>query len=278
MKISLDHLPPRKRGQLAAVVNEVCAAVDAEMVILFGSYARGDWVEDSRYFSDLDVLVIVKSPKIVEQHDLWSAIEQRAARHTAPAELSIIVHDIDDVNRQLELGQHFFSDIVKEGIALYDAGRITLSEALEKSPQDRRRYARENFEKWFESADDFVIAFEALVQRGRYTIAAFQLHQAVERYYTAALLVLTEHTPKGHNLDRLGKRAASLAPSLRDLFPRLDPEDVRLFYLLERAYVDARYATKFAISKADLEVLSFRVRDLRERVERLCRERIGEET
>lgn len=278
MKISLEHLPPRKQGQLAAVVNEICAAVDVEMVILFGSYARGDWVEDpvGGYSSDLDVLVIVKSPKIVEQHDLWSAIEQRAARHTAPADLSIIVHDLDEVNRQLELGHYFFSDIVKEGIALYDAGRITLSEALEKSPEERRRYARVNFETWFGSADDFMIAFEALVQKGRYNIAAFQLHQAAERYYTAALLVLTEYKPKGHNLDHLGKRAAALAPSLRDVFPRRPPEAARLFKLLKRAYVDARYATSFAITEADLLALALRVRDLRERVMLLCRERTGE--
>jgi HEPN domain-containing protein/predicted nucleotidyltransferase len=279
MKVSLEHLPPRKRGQLAAVVNEICGAVDVEMVILFGSHARGDWVEDpvGGYFSDLDVLVLVKNPKIVEQHDLWSAIEQRAARHTAPTELSIIVHDVEDVNRQLELGQYFFSDIVKEGIALYDAGRITLPKALEKSPDERRRYARANFEKWFESADDFMIAFESLVQKGRYNIAAFQLHQATERYYTAALLVLTEYKPKSHNLDHLGKRAASLAPSLRDVFPKLDPEDARLFKLLKKAYIDARYSTKFAITEAELSVLALRVRDLRERVERLCRERIREE-
>jgi predicted nucleotidyltransferase/HEPN domain-containing protein len=276
MKISLDHLPPRKRGQLAAVVNEICAAVDVEMVILFGSHARGDWVEDSRYFSDLDVLVIVKSPKIVEQHDLWSAIEQRAARHAAPTELSLIVHDIDDVNRQLELGQTFFSDIVKEGIALYDAGRITLAEALEKSPHDRRRYARANFDAWFGSADDFMIAFDALVQKGRYNIAAFQLQKAAERYYTAALLVLSEYKPKSHNLDHLDKRAAALAPSLRGVFPRRTPKDARLFKLLTRAYIDARHPTELTITEADLLALARWVRDLRERVMLLCRERIGE--
>src|SRR3954469_6664839 len=103
MKTSLDHLPPKKQRQLAAVVDEIRRAVEAEMIILFGSHARGDWVEDpvGGYFSDFDVLVIVKSAKMVERHDLWSRIEQRAERHLGNTMLSLIVHDVDDVNRQL---------------------------------------------------------------------------------------------------------------------------------------------------------------------------------
>jgi len=226
------------------------------------------------YFSDYDVLVIVKSPKAVEKHEVWSMVEQRAESRLGHTALSLIVHDIEDVNRQLELGQYFFSDIKKEGIVLYDAGGITLSEAREKAPEERRRYAQQNYEKWFESADDFMIAYEPLVARGRYNIAAFQLHQATERYYTAALLVLTEYRPKGHNLTHLGKLAGSLEPSLRAIFPMTPRENKRLFELLKKAYIDARYSTKYAITEGELCVLAARVRELRERVERVCKERM----
>jgi hypothetical protein len=46
MKTSLDHLPPRKQRQLGALVEEIRRAIEVELVILFGSHARGDWVED----------------------------------------------------------------------------------------------------------------------------------------------------------------------------------------------------------------------------------------
>ena len=47
MKKSLAHLPERKRGELARIVSIIRASVpQAEMIILFGSYARGDAVED----------------------------------------------------------------------------------------------------------------------------------------------------------------------------------------------------------------------------------------
>jgi uncharacterized protein len=278
VKTSLDHLPPRKQRQLAAVADEIRRAADVEMVILFGSHARGDWVEDpvGGYFSDYDLLVIVKSPKAVERHDLWSTVEQRAERHIGKTVLSLIVHDVDDVNRQLELGQYFFSDIKEEGIVLHDAGRITLAEAKEKTPEERRRYARQNYEQWFTSAEEFYGTYELTFAKGWLKLSAFHLHQATERYYTAALLVLTEYKPKSHNLDHLGKLAASHAPSLRGVFPKVEHEDKRLFDLLKKAYVDARYSTKYAITEGELLVLAGRVRELRDRVEKVCRERIEE--
>lgn len=57
MKTSLEHLPEHKRDQLAAITALLQAEAQAEMVILFGSHARGDWVEDAEtgYQSDYDV-------------------------------------------------------------------------------------------------------------------------------------------------------------------------------------------------------------------------------
>lgn len=57
----LDHLPVEKREQLTAIAALVQAESPALMVILFGSYARGDWVDDqdTTYRSDYDLLVIV---------------------------------------------------------------------------------------------------------------------------------------------------------------------------------------------------------------------------
>src|SRR5215468_2548923 len=177
MKDTLDHLPAKKQDQLRAVADLIHKEADPEMVVLFGSYARGDWVEDPAggYFSDFDVLVIVRSPNQVDKHDLWSKIEMRAARITKPTELSLIVHDIRDVNEQLEKGFYFFSDIKKEGVLIYDSGRFHLAEARESTPAERRAYAEKCFADWFGSADEFLQYFEFGVGQGRYKSAAFLL-------------------------------------------------------------------------------------------------------
>ena len=66
MKASLSHLPQEKRAELKAIATEIRQEVaDVVMIVLFGSYARGDWKDESyvdqdvfyQYRSDLDILV-----------------------------------------------------------------------------------------------------------------------------------------------------------------------------------------------------------------------------
>ena len=45
MKKSLSHLPKHKQDEIRAVAELIKERIDAEFIILFGSYARGDWVE-----------------------------------------------------------------------------------------------------------------------------------------------------------------------------------------------------------------------------------------
>ncbi|OYW48852.1 MAG: hypothetical protein B7Z34_12395 [Novosphingobium sp. 12-62-10] len=94
MKSSLDHLPDRKQRELAYVVEtlrEGFAQVIGRKrsdraksrqilkIILFGSYARGDWVEDpvGRYFSDYDILVVVNSERATDGAEYWAKTERK---------------------------------------------------------------------------------------------------------------------------------------------------------------------------------------------------------
>jgi hypothetical protein len=60
----------------------------------------------------------------------------------------------------------------------------------------------------------------------------------------------------------------------RKPFPRGTEEDDRLFKLLKRAYIEARYKKSFSITAEELAILGARVRDFAGRVERACREQI----
>jgi predicted nucleotidyltransferase/HEPN domain-containing protein len=277
VKDSLAHLPSSKRQKLNAVVELIRRDAEVEMIILFGSFARGDWVEDpiGGYFSDLDVLVIVKRPRLVENHNLWSAIEQRAARITAPTELSLLVHDIKDVNEQLEKGFYFFSDIKREGVMLYDSGRFQLAQETPRTAAERQDYAQQCFDKWFESACRFYENFEWNLSKAWLNEAAFLLHQATERLYHTVVLVFTAYKMKTHNIEDLGKRCGDLHPAFRNVFPRSTPEEDHLFKLLKSAYVDARYSSKYVVTADELRAIAMPVRDLRDRVERTCREKIA---
>jgi predicted nucleotidyltransferase len=210
MNHSLEHLPERKRRHLDIIVKIIRAAVDAEMIVLYGSHARGDWVEDARgrKFSDYDILVIVDSEAKVDDVDLWWRLRERLDRRIHPNEVQLIVHDIEDVNRQLENGWYFFVDVEREGVMLHDSGRHVLAEPRPKTRAERRVFAQQCFREYMENADDFYSVALTLIEKGRNKVAAFQLHQAAEHYYKCALLVVTAYWPKEHNIKYLAKLGA----------------------------------------------------------------------
>jgi uncharacterized protein len=121
MKTDLTFLPNNKQAELAQITSIITQAVPAEMVILFGSYARNEWVEEKyndehyRYQSDFDILVIVetKSEHLQSkfERDIEEKLEQLEGINTP---VSVIVHDVTFINRRLSKAQYFFTDIKKK--------------------------------------------------------------------------------------------------------------------------------------------------------------------
>jgi hypothetical protein len=74
-------------------------------IILFGSYARGDFVDEPQngYQSDFDLLVVVSDEKLTDVADYWFEAEQRLLPTTrrSAASFNLIVDDLDGVNQGL---------------------------------------------------------------------------------------------------------------------------------------------------------------------------------
>jgi HEPN domain-containing protein len=110
--------------------------------------------------------------------------------------------------------------------------------------------------------------------KGRYSSAAFDLHQSTEHAYKTLLLVFTLYNPNEHFLAILGKECEQYFPDLRNLFPKETEEQKERFKLLEYAYIGGRYDPKYRISKEDLEILAKDVKELLRITEKVCREKI----
>ncbi|MCF0065756.1 HEPN domain-containing protein [Dyadobacter chenwenxiniae] len=284
MKTSLSHLPQNKQDELKEITQIIIEKVPAEMIILFGSYARGDWVEDYQekyeYVSDFDILIVTKDKNSAKQVKKSRELDEELMADDEITRTSIIYHSIGFVNDKIERNYYFFVDILKEGIMLFDSGKFSLSEPKNLNPEQRVEKATEQFEHWFESANHFFEAFEFFFQKGEnkityYNNAAFELHQATERFYAAILLVFTDYKPRIHDIEILGQHVIKQHAEFATVFPMSTEEEKRLFVLLKKAYIDARYNRNYKIEKAELEYLGSRVALLRDLTERICRERIG---
>ena len=272
MKTSLDHLPEAKRRQLQAIAALLQGEAAVEMVILFGSYARGDWVEDAEngYFSDFDLLAVVAGEEQARSAAAWAGLSQRAQQIAGRTPVTLIVHDIKEINQEIRLGQYFFIDILREGVQLYTSRRHSLATPKALEPRDRLELGLINFRYWFGSASGFWRIAGHSAGQGLCAQAAFLLHQAVERYFHATLLVFTGYKPKTHNIEQLANDTAPLHPELAGALPRAEPEEKRLFDLLKRAYIEARYSKSYKITQEELRVLRARVLDLAARVRQAC--------
>jgi len=257
------------------------------MIILFGSYARGDWVSDEyteghitySYQSDLDIMVVFKKGKHIAYAE--PRIEKRLEKELVLNLLSkkpwitLIFESIDYVNRKLEKGRYFYSDIKKEGVLLYDSGEFSLSEAKVLSHAQRREIVKEDFEQWFESGTEFLIDTLNALQRNSFNRGAFYLHQATESFYSAIMLVFSGYKIKLHDIRKLGSLAGNYNAELWQVFPHSSVDERQAFKLLERAYIEARYNKEYRISREQLTFLIERVQKLQNLTERICLEYIN---
>lgn len=184
--------------------------------------------------------------------------------------MNFIVHSLADVNAQLRKGRPFFLDVLRDGIALYEAEGFEFVKPEPLTPQAALEEAEGYFREWFDSAAEFLVGANFHADRGALKIAVFELHQAVERFYVCLLLVETLYAPKSHRLSFLRSQAERIAPSLIEAWPRATRFEQRCFEQLRRAYVEARYSPSYQISADELSWLQGRIGALRDLVREAC--------
>jgi HEPN domain-containing protein/predicted nucleotidyltransferase len=284
LKTSLEHLPAHKLEELQSITDAIVQYVQPQMVILFGSYSRGNWVEDRyyedgilyEYKSDYDILVVTEHHQDMPPR-LGKQVRQRIKKtehlQTTP---HIIFHDINYLNKELEEGQYFFRDILYEGTMLYTTGKFELATPKELSNKERANKANQYFEGWLNRANGHYRQYKHALIDLDYPIAIFDLHQATECYFMTILLVFTDYKPKTHEIDKLNKEVCYADARFKTVFPNQTDEEKRLFILLVKSYIDSRYKLNYSIAVEDILWLAERVNKLRELAQFICLEKIKE--
>lgn len=300
MRTDLDHLPANKQRELervkAIIFEEFEDALALakhewkkkgriEKIILYGSYARGGWVDEPHtakgYRSDFDLLIIVNDKRLTDRVDYWLKLDDRLIRElaidkTLHTPVNFIVHTLQEVNDGLAHGRYFFMDVAQDGVALYEADDRVLHKPKPKTPAQALAMATEYFEEWFPAAAGRQKLANYAVAEGLSKHAAFEFHQTVENLYHCVLLVCTFYTPHVHNLGFLRTQAERIDMRLVDVWPRELRVDRARFEKLKEAYVKARYSKHYRITNDELAWLGGCVEQLGSVVHAICLERIAE--
>lgn len=299
MKTDINHIPANKQRELDHVAEMLFqgfreATQDAKgrkksarilKVILFGSYARGDWVDaplDANQFkSDYDILVIVNQKELADRAAYWAETEQRLVdaylvERSIRTPVNFIVHSLQEVNDALAHGRVLFSEIVKDGAILYQSDDRLLASAKPKTPEQAYLAAKEYFEEMFPAGMRRFKGAQFYTSEGYLRDAAYDLQQATERLYQCVLLTLTFYTPYDHNIIFLRSLAEGLDRKLFDVWPRGTKAERSLFQKLKEAYRKAQYSKHFKISLEELTWLQAHIQTLGECVHEICTNHIAE--
>jgi len=285
MNQNLSHLPQQKQADLDTITQTIRDHCDdLEMIILYGSYARGGYKEakdlkpdrKSGHVSDYDILVVPKAKKTALNLGLWHTTMEQCNQQGITAPVRIIAHDIINLNIKLAYGQYFYTDVKKEGIVLYDSGNCELAEKRELNSEEKQRIAQDYFDHGFKNAEVSYKHYGYAIKDGDLNEAAFDLHQATEAAYKTVLLVFKNESPHEHYLWMLKDEVDQLAPTLTSIFKWKDDNDEKgkLFRLLDYAYLGARYDPNFSITREELEFLGEDIERLVDGVEKVCLKKI----
>lgn len=287
MKKSIKYLPEEKQEDLKYLVSMVLERIpQTQMIILYGSYATGKYVEfDTRidfgirttYMSDYDILVVTDKAKDKEVGQKLDNIEEIYYKDPdKQTPVQFINDDIKKLNKDLSDGRYFYTQLKEEGIVLYDTGKYKLLRRRKLRYDEIKQQAEEYFEEKFKRASNFRKYSIIADKEKDYKEASFFLHQACENLFYAVRLVFTLENSKQHNLSKLLASVRKYSGEFEKIFPRKTEEEKRLFTLLKSAYVEARYNPDFMVMKEDINVLIPMVEKLFELVKRICEQRIKE--
>lgn len=298
MRTDLNHLPMSKQRELDRVVEILFqgfreATQEATgrrksarilKVILFGSYARGDWVDapfDANQFtSDYDILAIVNQKELTDGVLYWEETEQRLfdayqVEKIIRTPVNFIVHTLQQVNDGLSHGRLLFTEIARDGVILYQSDDRPLAEAKPKTPEQAYVMAEEYFKELFPGAMWRFELAKFSHANNRHSDAAFDFHQATEKLYRCVLTTLTFYAPRSTNIVFLRGMAEGLDRRLFDAWPRATHAERAMYQKLKDAYRKGQHSKHFEISSEELVWLQGRIQILGELVHELCSGRIA---
>jgi len=214
-------------------------------------------VQDSGY-CDYWLLMVTEGSSRIE-----SAVQDFANAHYEFGKVIILAHGKEGIDRSINDGYRFFSNVYSTGKLLYSREfyiRPLMSlEPASLAHQERleRRYA-----EGMSRARGFLHgAIECLATK-EFNVCAFMLHQAVEQYCIALIGVHMDYRCDIHNLYRLLMLCRCFSEVPYGLFITDREEDRIVFDKLVKSYSSARYGMDFRIEEGEIDLLMGRVQGL----------------
>lgn len=211
--------------QLDALVAAIVARVQPELVLLFGSRARGDAHADSDY----DLMVVV--PDGEDAESCRKTVTDICRSMSLPAD--ILARTTSEYQRRQNDPGFLDWLIYREGRLLYSSGKVPQGSA--RSDRVRERQA-EGVNLWLAHADDDFrdLMNSAAAADPAWGAICFHAHACIEKLLKAMIVTHGKFPPRTHELAELLQR---VDPVIRD-----DPDIIASCVLLQEVFPKSRYS------------------------------------
>lgn len=237
--------------KLVAIIKEACSPVK---IFLLGSTlvsrrTESVFMPDAPTCSNVGhyyVLVIVNNNK--GHNEMQDKIENRCSNFIPTT--AIILSEVQ-FNKWI-IGSHAFARTVYERVVILYGKKIKPSFSI----NDNAAIENENNKICacgINTAEAFLAGAELYRLRKQNNMAAFMLHQAMEQTLIVLLRLKTGLRVNTHNLNKLYRYSCMVCYKLPEIIFGSNNRNNQLFYLLQKAYVEARYNSDYKISTFDVE-------------------------
>lgn len=219
------------RPSLDNLVEEFVKGYHPELVLLFGSWARGE----ADQYSDVDILVVKDTnERFLDRLD-------RAYSFLRPGRpTDLLVYNPQEFREMVEKGNRFIQKALAEGIILYErpdergtCRYAALKQALETGQLTMKPDPVEEGQRWMQQAEQTFARAQHNYNGGFYAGACFECQQAAEMALKAFLYSRGERLVRTHSVEELRQRCETYEPD----FAAVSREAKKL----DRLYLTTRY-------------------------------------
>ena len=168
---------------------------------------------------------------------------------------SFSLHKSAEMNKYLVSGHPLYCFLCTPASLVYNSRKSSFPETPQNISEELKAKVNSDFEPGMSRAASFLDGARTYADKGETSVAAFMIQQSVELAFRAVILALSGYDARVHSIKELKKQCRRVAPALNQLLPGGSHQEERLLALLEKAYLNGRYADNFEIDVPDLKLL-----------------------
>jgi HEPN domain-containing protein len=248
------------------LVQLILESVNADRIYLLGSElstrrAESVFVAEApscKYVSRYFLLVLTKGNEDVNV--IAETIENKA-KQLVP--VTAMVMSTLTFTAWLHAGHPFTHTVHTKAVLLFRSEEEEIT-PVETGAADIREKNHSVYNAAKNKVTEFIAGADLFMLRKQTKLAAFMFHQAAEQCLHALFEINTGMYLNTHSIDKLLRYGWMICYRLPEIFPRNNEKEERLFQLLQKAYVGARYEKDYSITLCELEKIRGMVMELKE--------------